>query len=331
MNFGWNLTKVNINLYVILALALILRLFLVNLHLSDPNFSLQQDNYLFYANALKTGTIDPSATTGDMRLFPGYPIAILLFSLIFSPLFSAFFISILASILAIYLVWIITKSPKTTAFFAFFPPIWIMQGTKIATEPLAVFLLLFSLYLFLKNRLLWSGLLLGLAFDVRIISFCLLLALITFLFTNKQFEKLKLLTIGFIPTSLGLFIYNFFVFGNTGIFKQFVNLNQNYNGLKLGFFQLVDDLFRSLSWHQYRIFLSGSFYIIFVLIGLYLLFKNKKSNIRKICFLWTFFSLIFVLSLSPTPLLEDFGRYLVPVMPALSIAFMYKDDKAGGK
>jgi len=319
----------NVNLGIVLVLALLLRIFIFNTHLADPNFSIQQDDYLGYAYALRDGSIGTNIfSPHEMRLFPGLPIAIVILSVFLNPVTSSLLISIFSSIFAIYLIFLLTKSLKTTAFFAFFPPIWVMQGTKISTEPLTTAFLLLGFYFYLKKKPFWSGIILGLSFNVRIISFCLLAAIIGFSLVRKRFNEAKRLILGFIPIFLGLFIYNYFIFGESGIFKQFVNLSGNYNGLKIGLFQIIDDLPRTLAWHQYRIFASGSFYIIFIALGLYLLYKKRhNSRLIKICLLWSVFSVVFVLSLSPTPLLEDFARYLTPIMPAIAIAFTYKGDK----
>jgi len=323
----------NVNLGIILVLALLLRIFIFNTHLTDPNFSIQQDDYLGYAYALRDGSIGTNIfSPHEMRLFPGLPIAIVTLSTFLNPVTSSVLISIFSSIIAIYLIFLLTKSLRTTAFFAFFPPIWVIQGTKISTEPLTTAFLLLGLYFYLKKKPFWSGIILGLSFNVRIISFCLLVSLVGFSLFKKEFRKAKLLILGFIPFFLGLFIYNYFMFGKNGIFKQFIDLSENYNGLKIGLFQIIDDLPRTLAWHQYRIFASGTFYIIFIFIGLYLLYKKRhNSGLIKICLFWSILSVCFVLSLSPTPLLEDFARYLTPIMPAMAIAFTYKGDKKDGK
>jgi Gpi18-like mannosyltransferase len=326
--------KLNINLGIILVLALLLRIFIFNLHLNNPNFSIQQDEYLDYTYALKDGTIGNSSSFAHgTRLFPGYPIAITIGSIFaLPPITSAVYISIFSSVLAIYLIFLLTKSLKTTAFFAFFPPIWVIQGTKIATEPITIAFLLLALYLFLRKKPFWAGIILGFSFNIRIISICLLIALTGFSLFKKRVNDVKRLVLGFTPFFLGLFIYNFFIFGENGIFKQFTNLSGNYNGLKIGLFQIINDLPRALAWHQYRIFASGSFYIIFIALGLYLLYKNRqKSDLIKICLFWSILSICFVLSLSPTPLLEDFARYLTPIMPAMAVAFTYKGDKTDEK
>jgi hypothetical protein len=325
------LFKFNVNLGIILTLALLLRIFIFDMHFADPNFSIQQDEYLDYTYALKDGTINTSSFSAHgMRLFPGYPIAIIIGSIFaLPPVASSIFISFFCSIFAIYLIFLLTKSLKTTAFFAFFPPIWVMQGTKIATEPITVAFLLLGLYLYFKKKPFWAGIILGLSFNIRLISLCLTLAMIIFSLTKRRFKDIKEIILGFIPFSLGLFIYNLFIFGKDGFFKQFIDLSGNYNGLKIGLFQIIDDLPRTLAWHQYRIFASGSFYILFIALGIYLLYKKREgSELIKICLFWSILSVCFVFSLSPTPLLEDFARYLTPIMPAMAIAFTYKGDKA---
>lgn len=323
----------NIKLGIILCLAFILRIFLLDIHLSDPKYSIQQDDYLDYTIALKNNTINTQQFPDfNKRLFPGYPIAIYIFSGLIPPLAAGVLMNLLFSILAIYLLWLLTRNLTATAFFAFFPPIWITQGTKIATEPIMAVFLLLAIFLYLKRSSLLSGIILGLSFNIRLISICLFLALVILSLSKRNYQKAKSLFLGFIPSSFILLIYNYFVFGKTGIFKQFVNLNDNYNGIKIGILQIISDLFRTLDWHQYRIFASGVFYLLYVLVGLYLLYKKRKSEkFIKICFLWLLFSLIFIFALGPTPLLEDFARYATPVLPAVAVGFTYKGYKKDEK
>lgn len=309
-------------LAIILILALLFRLILINNHLHDPHFSIQQDDYATYANALVHGTLNTPHFQPDERLFPGYPVLIVILNPVFkSEILSGFLISLASSILAIYLFWLLTKSLLATAAFAFFPPVWILQSTKVATEPLTVFLLLLGITLYLKKKYLWSGIIIGYAFDVRIIAVCLLLALLWHLNKTKAYKNMRLMLWGFVPTALLLFIFNYF-FLDKNIFQQFL-LYPTIGKATFGVLQIFRDLFRTIYLHQYKILISGLFYVFINLIGVILLYKKrKKSELYSIAFVWMALSLIFIFSIGPTPLLDEFLRFSVPFSPALILSVL---------
>ncbi|MEK7186358.1 MAG: hypothetical protein AAB675_03260 [Patescibacteria group bacterium] len=128
------------------------------------------------------------------------------------------------------------------------------------------------------------------------------------------------LILGFLSTLSILIIYNKIIFDN--IFHQILIYPKigGASGSSIGLFQLIQDIPRSLDWHQYRIFLSGSFYIIIFILAILILLKYKnKKYIFKISFYWLIFSLAFILIYGPSPLLEEFGRFSIPVMPGIII------------
>ena len=273
---------------VILFFALILRLFFIN--------NQQQDNYLGYAQ----GIISPA----DMRLFPGYPILLAIFP-------DGIILNLILSALSILIFYLITKNHFLTFIFSIFPPIWIYQGAKISTEPLTVFLLLLSLYLWQKQKEFLSGFICGLSVTVRLISICLGAAII---FVKPSFKFITGLVLG---SSL-LFVYNHFIFNN--LFIQFI-VNPRVGGVGgtgIGFIQIFQDVFRTIDWHQYRIPFSGLFYLFISIFALI-----RLRTISKLYFYWLLFSLIFIFSLSPIPLLEEYPRFLVPVVPAIIIGMFY--------
>lgn len=308
------------SLIFIIALSFVVRILVLIISLNNPHFYILQDNYIGYAQDLINDKLN---TTGnvDSRLFPGYPIAMLaVFSIFSLPLIiSGILISILSSILSILLLNNISKKKVAVFLFSIFPPVWILSSIKIATEPLTVLLLLISLSLFLKKKYFLAGLTLGISTGVRLISICLLAAfVITLLGTNKN--KILSLVSGFISTLSLLIIYNKIVFDN--IFYQFFLYPKigGASGSSIGIFQLIKDVPRALDWHQYRILLSGSFYIALFIVSILILFKYKNINqIFKICFYWLLLSLIFILAYGPSPLLEEFARFTIPCMPAIII------------
>jgi len=87
--------------------------------------------------------------------------------------------------------------------------------------------------------------------------------------------------------------------------------------------QIVRDFFRAIDWGWYRILISGTLYVL-VNIGACILLYSKRntSPLHTIAFYWLTLSLLFIFSLGPNPLLEEFARYTVPAVPALILGLL---------
>lgn len=308
----------------ILVVALILRIILTFYQVSDRNFNIQQDNYVDYASDLNKGFSSKSfLNISDTRLLPGYPILIFLISkLMISPTAAGYGISLFSSLLSIYLFWKLTKKMFATLIFTIFPPIWVEQSVKVSTEPVTVLLLLLSIILYKKKKIFYLGVVLGLATDIRLISIALLGALIWHLAFSKKISEVKNLLLGFIPIFLLLFVYNYFVFGNYGIFRQF-EFYPSVGRASIGFIQIFKDFLSAFSHGQYRSLFSGVFYILLTLLAMRGLYRKRKtSNFNRICYYWAVFSILFIFTYGPTPLLGEYRRFLVPVLPALIVGIV---------
>ena len=81
-------------------------------------------------------------------------------------------------------------------------------------------------------------------------------------------------------------------------------------------FQLVNDFVRAADWGWYRNIVSGLIYLGFLagmLHGLFRLNKAKWDDVSRIAYYSIFLMVGFVFSIGPTPFLEEFPRFLVPV------------------
>ncbi len=225
---------------------------------------------------------------------------------------------------AIYLFYYLTRSLPLTFIYAIFPPVWLKQGIKVATEPLTAVLFLLSVYLYLKKRPLISGLVLSYALSVRLIALPLALAIVVFSYSELGYKKLlPRFILGFLLLSPLTPIFNLLTYGELNLNRQFL-LNSEYGRSTFGLLMIFQDFFRTLDWHQYRIFASGLFYFLFILFGQISLIKYRYvSPLHRLFNLWSFFSLVFIFSISPTPLIQDLGRYSVVFAPA-SILGIYE-------
>ncbi|MBI2031140.1 MAG: hypothetical protein HYT08_00855 [Candidatus Levybacteria bacterium] len=310
-------------IFIIIFLSLLIRLAIIGFHIKDPNYSIQQDNYINYTQYLKDKIVNNSdfpKDTLDTRLFPGYPVVILLLESIYkSFITSGLVISLISSLLSIYFFWLLTKNNWAAFFFSLFPPVWVIQSTKIATEPITVFLLLLAIILYRRNLFLITGLTIGFATDIRLISICLFLAMVIHLYLNNKRKHLLSLTAGFLMIFSFLFLFNYLIFGISGIFQQFI-VYPVHGRATFGVIQIFKDIPRAIDWGQYRILASGIFYLILNFFGFILLYKHRSlSWFHQISFFWMGLSLLFIFFIGPTPFLEEFSRFSVPFAPALII------------
>lgn len=309
---------------LILLTALILRIFVTFYQNSSLDFNIQQDNYADYATALSKGFSSSSfVNEDDTRLFPAYPILIFVISkFMIPPVVAGYAVSLFSSLASIYLFWRLTKKKFMTLIFAVFPPIWIAQSVKVATEPITVLLLLLSITLYKKRMIFYSGLVLGFAADVRLISISLLGALIIQLFFSKRKNEIVYLIAGFMSVFALLFIYNYFVFGKTEISRQF-NYYPSVGHASIGFIQIFQDFIEAIVRKQYRTLFSGAFYIFISAWAIVSLYKKRKlSDFNCLCFYWMLLSLLFIFAYGPTPLLGEYRRFLVPVTPAIIVGII---------
>jgi len=314
----------------IIILGILIRLYFVFSNVTHTNYltaPVSQDNYMGYIKNLENGTLNNPQNT-ETRFFPWYPVSMLLINkttllpLAYAGLLINF-VSLLASII---IFWKITKDRISTAIFSFFPPVWFFSPIKIATEPLTLALLLLSLFFYLKKKYLITGLLLGISTGVRLISVSLFLALIVFSLKNIR-RKIIPLSLGYLITFSLLIFYNLTIFKN--VFYQIMLYPKvgGASGSSFSVFQIFADILRTISWHQYRILTSGLLYILMAVISAFILYKYRnKKIIYKISFLWLTFSLLFIFSLGPNPLLEEFRRFLIPVAPAVILGLTAPKD-----
>lgn len=189
-------------------------------------------------------------------------------------------------------------------------------GSKVATEPLTVFLLLLALVFYTRRKIFLSGIALGLATGIRLIGLALLPVLLWQLMQLRGSKKIKELLIGFFIGLLPWWLFNFFFWGPTKIFLQlFAYPAVAYPSF--GLQTLILDILRTIDRGQPKILFSGVFYLALTLLGFWGLVKiHQKTALEKILLLWSMGSLGFIFIFAPKTLLDDFGRYTIPFLPA---------------
>ena len=279
---------------------------------------LQQDNYVVYAESIRTGTLK-QIEDSDKRLFPGYPLAMLAVNTVVPDLVTAgLVISVLSTVWTAVMLLKICSSKIPAYLSIFFPPVWMKLGAKIATEPFFTAISISSIYLFIHKKYLGAGLLAGLAMMVRPVGVMLFLAYGIILIKQKSLA-LKVAA-GFAMTASLLLIFNGITFGWGNMLEQFMH-GERY-GLRFGVVQMAQDIWRTWNWGQYRILASGIFYMAVNAVALCYLWKNyHKSGLTALMAVWMTLTLGYILAFSPVTLIDDFGRYTVACLPALLIGW----------
>ncbi|MDE2588707.1 MAG: hypothetical protein KGL95_03460, partial [Patescibacteria group bacterium] len=273
---------------------------------------LEQDNYWEYGQALLRNR--PFIPT-DTRLFPATGILFALISIIIHDKFIA---GMSVSIVFFITSYILIKklNPKVLPVFILcFPPIVFKSFSLISSESFMIVLLLSSFLLWENNKKNWSYAVLGLLLWVRLIAVAIIAVRLFFDVQEKNFPQfLKGLCIIGISGLLFIF-YNQLIFHKP--FIQFITYPQAGHA-SIALIQFVEDLFRSFAWGQYRIFLSGLAYFLLTILYFILVWrKRNKNNFNRFAFLSAVTMTIFTFTIGPTPFLEEYARFLVPVFLAL--------------
>lgn len=287
------------------------------IYLRFQNNIIQQDNYLGYARSFDQKLTNLSFF--DSRLYPGFPISIFLLTRITSNYYLSGYILVITSFIGSYtLLNKITKS-GSNILFLIFPPIMLDVATIIANEYITVFLILLTVYLIYKKKYSFASFISGLTYWFRASGSLVFPAfLITLLLYSRKNIKLKYVLYFAAPIVLFM-IYNNHFFGTFSPFYQLaVYKTVSPFGNEVGFVQVIKDVIRTQKWGQADIFLSGLFYIFFYfyfIVQALMKLKRKPNFNNTLLTSSIIFMSIFIFSFSFVPFLENFARYLVPIIP----------------
>lgn len=275
---------------------------------------LWQDNYWEYGQALLGKR---HFSPDDKRLFPATGILFAAMGIFIADKIVAGAIISLIFVVVSYLLIRKINSEISPFFLLCFPPIVFKSFSLISSESFMIIVLLASFLLWKNNRKNLSYIALGLLLWIRLIGIAVILARVFLDFQEKNiFQAIKGLVITVL--SIGIFLcYNQLLFHNP-LIQLLVYPQAGHASIAL--LQFTQDIFRSFNNGQYRIFFSGVIY--FILLGVYFFFGWKKRNnntFSKYIFLSSVMMTIFVFTLGPTPFLEEYARFLVPVFLCLGL------------
>lgn len=188
----------------------------------------------------------------------------------------------------------------------------------VYTESLFLFLSLATFYYGLKKRFLWSGIFGLLASLTRVTGVLLFIPLIweylkNYNFNLRQSLNLKVLPLFLIPLgTLTFFFYHYLKFGDFLLFFKV----QNWWGRA---FTLNKDHFLLFSNPAKVNFLLDIFFTIFILIVVYLVFKNLRIS-------YGLYMLATIAMILSTGTLMSFGRYVLVLFPIYILGSSVKNQ-----
>ena len=283
----------------------------------------QQEHYSQYAQSLIQGDfsfIPPE----DLRLFPGLPFLIALFSYVSGDTYSAGLAVSFLSLVAIYMLsYFISKSPFLAFTVTIFPPIVFEQTSTVSTETVTIALIFTIIVLLNSTRVRLASFLSGFATIIRPVTICLYVSILIGLLRKRKYLSalISLIYFAFFPTML-------IIFNTIFLHSPLIQISKNNEVGRgtFGIFQLLNDLVRAAIWGQWRIFFSGLAYLIFAVLLSVIVFGLRSSfypKTGKIIKSWFMLSLIFIFAIGPTPFLEESPRYLSILFPIIPV-MLYK-------
>ena len=282
----------------------------------------QQDNYLGYAEAIVKGLRTGAVEFEESWLFPGLSWLLYILSWVTGNLISSGIGLMGVSLIGIYyLSYLMLKDWHYALIVTLFPPIVLEQTSKLSTESIVMFLLIFSYYLFSKKKYLLMSGLLGLATVVRLISGSLWLGLGLSLVRARKWKTL--IASGGVFSSFLLLLAGFNRFYlNSDIWHQ----AREYHAvglLTMPIVQLAKDVVRAIDWGYWRILISGLGYIGLSL-GLVVKTVKRTGDFLSrgdglMIKTWAGLTLIYVLAVGPIPMLEEFRRYISVLFPLILV------------
>lgn len=199
-----------------------------------PHYTIDSQNYIWQADILKNG--------GYNNYFPnGYPLIILIVSM-FSPLeIGLLWLNIILSVFTILFVYLITENLSGNIYIALFSaavmtfyPTQVNYVHYILTEVPVTFFLVLAVYLFQKEKLVFSGLALGFAMIIRTTLIFVPFFFFLYLFFNHKKNEgltwfISFLVIPLLLMTYGYIVSGYFTLGRNFTHNIYITINQPYS------------------------------------------------------------------------------------------------------
>ena len=215
----------------------------------------------------------------------------------------------------IYLVYLIgrkvfnEKIALLSAFFLAFSPTFLFYSSTILTGIPSLFFSLLSIYLFVKNKYLLTGLFLGLSFMTRFLQLFIIIPIIfiLLLYKKNKLKKIINLSYGFLIILIPYLILNIFLYKNPVYPFLLQIFMSKYTGWVFH---------QSLSFYFINLF-KENFLILFAIAGTVIVLKQK--DYKKIAIL-SVFLLFFVFFNS---IAHKEMRFILVFLPYMCLVMSY--------
>ncbi|MFH1505948.1 MAG: glycosyltransferase family 39 protein [archaeon] len=227
---------------------------------------------------------------------------------------------ILISLASVYLSFFIGKKlfnekvALLAAFLLAITPTFLFFGSMILSGPLALFFLLFGIYLFIEKREFWAGIFFGLAFVTRfsvgLVFAAAIVVLIVYVIAKKDdvlsfFKKLGLLFLGFVIPVIPFLLYNHQRYGN--ILEPFLEANRVFSITNISTYTSAGYYWQNMVFENIFIYLAviSMFFVfrkkqweklIVVLSAVFLFVSFAVQGHKEIRFFITFFPFLYLLA-----------------------------------
>jgi hypothetical protein len=288
----------------------------------------QQDNYLDYAQWLSTSGATP-LSEADKRLMPGLVWLLVLIHPIITFMVShptiawvvtGYLITLVAVLGSAYVMWRLTGRAKSWLGLIF-PPVMLAAGTIVGTEMPTVLLLLLTVWFTTRKQWWLAASMIAFGIWIRLIMVIVGVVAVLWLFWQRNWTAAFTTAIMITLSVVALLIWNLFLFGDPWIQ---VTTYVEFGRATIGFWQLFLDIPRALDWGWWRQVVSGLVYLGLLIIMLIMALRIQTHHFELAPLMkWLIVAMVsFVFVLGPTPFLEEFPRFLVPVWPLLWLMVM---------
>ena len=191
-------------------------------------------------------------------------------------------ISLLFAIGCIFMTYLLGKevfdenTGLLAAIFIAFTPAFFLAGSQIMTEIPSAFFALTGVYLFIRKRYAYSGILFGLTFMTRFFQIMIFFVFFLFLiyngYTEKSIKKSSLMLFGFLIPLIPYLALNLIAYQNSlypFILQYYMTQNTGWP-----WWEPVSFYFINL--------IKQNFFVLFYIFGLIFTVKQKKKNAQRI-------------------------------------------------
>ena len=272
----------------------------------------------------------------DERVFPGWPVTLLIFSKIMNVRYLSILLGILFSSLVPVLFYKMSQNLKTSVLLAFLTPTFLVHSINGMSEPVFMFYILMSIAFFTQGKHKMAAIFIAFASLVRPMALFPWVGMFFVLFYRKQFKELIWFCVISGMVAGLIFPFNYYTFNDSlqqfhsyssieNVDPAIINkISNSANGSHFGlpFVNIVKAVIYLDIPIWKLVFISS--HIVFILTSLFLGFKYKvyRTNLGLILLIWSILNSLFIFSTGEYWAFYSFDRYLTWALPAYLYLFI---------